>query len=109
MAKISIEKVLEGLECVQVILNDMIITGSYDSEHLKNLEAVLQHLVEFTLRANMAKCVFFKQKIESCVDGLHQNSDKVEVITEVRMHTNVTEVKYITSMVNYYHKFFCPI
>ena len=88
----------------------MIITGSNDSEHLKNLEAVLQHLPEFGLRANMAKCVFFKERIEFCgysVDrnGLHQNTDKVKAITEARRPTNVSQVKSFTGMVNYYHKF----
>ena len=46
-----------------MILDDMIITGSNDSEHLKNLEAVLQRLGEYGSRANMAKCVFFKDRI----------------------------------------------
>ena len=89
------------------ILDDMIITGSSNREHLKNLEAVLQRLAEFGLRANMAKCVFFKDRIEFCghsVDrsGLHQNTDKVKAITEARRPTNVSEVKSFTGMVNYY-------
>ena len=88
----------------------MIITGSNDSEHLKNLEAVLQCLAEFGLRANMGKCVFFKDRIEfcgHCVDrnGLHQITDKVKDITEARRLTNVSEVKSFIGMVNYYHKF----
>ena len=89
---------MEGLECVHVILDDMIITGSNDSKHLKNLEA------------NMAKCVFVKDRIEFCAhsvdrNGLHQNTDKVKAITEARRSTYVSEVKRFTGMVNYYHKF----
>ena len=83
----AIEQVLEILTCVQVILDDTIITGSNDSEHLKNLEAVLQRLGEFGLGANMAKCVFFKERTEFSgysVDGngLQQNTDNVKAITE---------------------------
>ena len=98
------------LTYLQVILDDKIITGSNDSDHLQNLEAVLQRLAEFGLRANMTKCVFLKDKIVFCghsVDrnGLHQYTDKVKAITEARRPTNVSEVKSFTGMVNYYHKF----
>ena len=53
---------------------------------------------------------FSKDRIEFCEDtvdrnGLHQNTDKVNAITEVRMPTNVTEVKRFIDMVNYYQKF----
>ena len=65
---------------------------------VKNLEAVLQRLAEFGLRANMAKCVFFKDRIEFCghsVDrnGLHQKTDELKAITKARKPTNVSEVK----------------
>ena len=66
----AIEQVLEGLECVQVILDDMIITGSNDSEEFGSSAPAP---AEFGLRANMAKCVFFKDRIEFCVHSVNRN------------------------------------
>ena len=106
----AIEQVLRDLENVQVILDDMIITGKDDKDHLRNIEAVLQRLKDYGLKANASKCEFFKDKIDFCghtVDqqGLHQNEDKVKAITKAREPKNVSEVKSFTGMVNYYHKF----
>ncbi|CAC5381590.1 unnamed protein product [Mytilus coruscus] len=41
------DKVLEGLDGVGCILDDLIITGKSDEEHLKNLELVLKRLSEY--------------------------------------------------------------
>ena len=37
----TIDQVLEGTSGTSCILDDMIITGKYDEEHLANLEEVL--------------------------------------------------------------------
>jgi hypothetical protein len=38
------DQILQGLSGVQCVLDDMIITGKSDDEHLQNLENVLQRL-----------------------------------------------------------------
>ena len=48
------EQILQGLEGVYCILDDMVITGKDDKQHLNNLSKVLQRVEEFNLRAN--KC-----------------------------------------------------
>jgi len=53
------DQVLQGLEGPQCYLDDIIVTGSSEDEHLKNLEHVLQILKQFGLRANRAKFTFF--------------------------------------------------
>jgi hypothetical protein len=40
----TIEEVLQGIPGIQVMLDDMIITGKDDQEHLQNLEKVLSNL-----------------------------------------------------------------
>ena len=56
----TIEEVLQGIPGVQVMLDDMIITGKDDQEHLQNLDKVLVRLEEYRLRLNLDKCQFFK-------------------------------------------------
>ena len=57
----TIDQVLEGTSGTSCILDDMIITGKNDKEHLANLEEVLRRLQVHGLRANKAKCEFFKE------------------------------------------------
>jgi hypothetical protein len=40
----TIEEVLQSIPGIQVMLDDMIITGKDDQEHLQNLEKVLSNL-----------------------------------------------------------------
>jgi hypothetical protein len=47
----AMDQILQGLSGVQCILDDMIITGKSDDEHLQNLENVLQRLQDNGLRA----------------------------------------------------------
>ena len=81
----TIDQILQRLEGVYCTLDDMVITGKNDKEHLNNLSKVLQRLEEFNLRANKLKCYFFEDKIEYCghiIDkhGLHKTQKKVEVV-----------------------------
>ena len=73
----TIDQILQGLEGVQCILGDMIVTGKTEQEHLKNLDNVLSRMQRFGLRANLNKCYFFKEIVTYCgheigSDGLTQ-------------------------------------
>jgi hypothetical protein len=46
MCQRTIEEVLQGITGVQVMLDDMIITGKDDQEHLQNIDEVLARLEE---------------------------------------------------------------
>lgn len=47
MCQRTIEEVLQVITGVQVMLDDMIITGKDDQEHLQNLDEVLGRLEEY--------------------------------------------------------------
>ena len=72
-------------------IDDTLITGKTEKEHLDNLAAVLQKLQEHGLRVKKEKCEFMK----SCVkylghkidaEGLHALDGKVEAITNAPAH-----------------------
>ena len=46
----AMDQILEGISHVQCILDDMIISGASDQEHLDNLEEVLSRLSQHGLR-----------------------------------------------------------
>ena len=106
----TIDQVLEGKSGTSCVLDDMIITGKNDEEHLANLEEVLCRLQVHGLRANKAKCEFFKEKITFCghdIDnhGLHKSPEKVEAILKAPRPCNVAEVRSFLGLGNYYNRF----
>ena len=61
----AIDQVLQGIPGTQCILNDMIVSGKTDEEHLENLENVLKRLQDAGLKANKEKCEFFRDEFSS--------------------------------------------
>ena len=53
------DQILSGLPGVQFYQDDLLITGPDEQLHLRNLDAILQRLVEYGLRARKDKCEFF--------------------------------------------------
>ena len=104
------DTVLQGLDGVKCIIDDMIVTGKSEAEHLRNLDAVLSRLAHYGLRVNLDKCQFFKDKIAFCGheidrDGLHKTSQKVEAVVSAPQPTNVSELRSFLGLVNYYSRF----
>ena len=106
----TIDKILQGLPGTQCILDDMIITGRNDDEHLENLRNVLERLHSRGLRANLDKCAFRQERIEYCghiIDkqGLHKTNEKIEAVLSAPSPENLTQLRSFIGMVQYYHKF----
>ncbi|UYV64813.1 K02A2.6-like, partial [Cordylochernes scorpioides] len=82
-----IEQILSGIPGTLVYLDDILITGESEADHLRNLEAVLNKLNEYGLKANREKCNFFQESLEYCghvIDkmGLHKTNDKIRAVLE---------------------------
>ena len=106
----TMDQILEGTSGISCILDDMIVTGKSDAEHLANLEEVLRRLHHHGLRANKSKCAFFKEKITFCghdidSEGLHKTTDKTAAMVNAPRPQSVAEVRSFLGLVNYYHKF----
>ena len=106
----TIDQILSGLSGVQCILDDMIVTGENDAQHLENLEKVLKRLSEYNMKVNLDKCEFFKEKVQYCgheidVFGLHKVSAKIESVLNTPTLQNVTELRAFLGLLNYYHRF----
>ncbi|XP_041376684.1 uncharacterized protein K02A2.6-like [Gigantopelta aegis] len=104
------DTVLQGLSGVKCIIDDMIITGRSDKEHLQNLENVLQRLEKYNLRIKLEKCEFFKDRISFCgheidMEGLHKTQSKIEAVVKAPKPENVSELRTFLGLVNYYNRF----
>ena len=104
------ETVLKGLPGVCVHLDDILVTGASEKEHLEHLKLVLQRLEDVRLPLKRSKCQFMVSHVEYLghridQEGLHPTAGKVEAIQKAPSPTNKTQLKRFLSLVNYYCKF----
>ena len=83
----AMEQLLQGIPGVTVYIDDILITGETDGEHLKSLEEVLRRLAKADLRAKKPKCKFLEPSVSYLghqIDesGLHPLPHKVKAIQE---------------------------
>ena len=78
----TMENLLQGIPNVVVYIDDILVTGATEQEHLKTLEEVLNRLEKAGLRLKRSKCLFMVpsvdflgHKIDS--QGLHPIAEKV--------------------------------
>ena len=106
----AMEQVLAGIDNVKVILDDMLITGKTQEDHLKTLELVLARLKDYELKVNPAKCKFFQDSVVFCAhridkEGIHKMEDKIEAVINAPRPQDISELRSWVALVNYYHRF----
>ena len=106
----TMDQVLKDIPNTSCILDDIIITGKSDEEHLKTLETVLHRLQDYNLRAHVDKCSFFRKEITYCghkinANGLHKTQEKIEAVINAPVPENVTQLRAFLGLVNYYSHF----
>ena len=104
------DTVLQGLPKVICYLDDILVTGSTEEEHLENVEKVLQRLKQYNIRARRAKCAFLCDSVEYLghhidATGLHTTTSKVEAISQAPQPRNVQELRSFLGLLHYYGKF----
>ena len=106
----TMEGLLQGIPNVSVYLDDILITGKSDEEHLKTVEEVLVQLEKAGLRLKRSKCKFMLPSIEYLghiisASGLQPTKEKVRAIAEAPAPHNVSQLKSFLGLLNYYAKF----
>ena len=94
------EQILPKIPGVVCYIDDILITGRSDNEHLEHLEAVFQSLRQYGFRIKRTKCWFFQDSVEylgSVVskEGIQTSKRKIEAILKVKTPTNQTRVEII--------------
>ncbi len=103
------EGLLQGIPGITIYLDDFLIIGRDNQEHLHTLSEVLKRLKDGGLRLKREKCAFMQREavfLGHRVDstGLHPLSNKVEALQKAPAPRNVTELKAYLGLLNYYHR-----
>ena len=104
------DSVLQGLEGVVAFIDDILVTGETEEEHLQNLDEALQRLEEADFTLKNIKCSFMQPEIDFLgyhidADGQHPMDEKIHAIKEAPTPKNVSELCAFLGLVNYYSKF----
>ncbi|XP_037507514.1 uncharacterized protein LOC119383455 [Rhipicephalus sanguineus] len=104
------EEILRDIPGTSVYLDDVLVTGRTDDEHLQNLRKVLQRIKEPGLRLKQEKCEFFKPSLvylghEISATGLQPSKKNVEAIMEAPEPKDVGELRSFIGLLSYYGKF----
>ena len=104
------ENLLQGLKHVCVYLDDILVTGSSERDHLDNLAEVLKRLESAGMRLKRSKCEFMLPAVEYLGHkisdkGLEPTEGKIRAIVEAPAPQNVSQLKSFLGMLNYYAKF----
>ncbi|KAL2095791.1 hypothetical protein ACEWY4_007939 [Coilia grayii] len=106
----AMEGLLAGIDHVVVYLDDILLTGVSEDQHLRTLDLVLSRLEEAGLRLKRSKCVFMAPEVEYLghkisSKGLQPLEKKVQAIKDAPRPQNISELRAYLGMLNYYGRF----
>ena len=104
------DQVLHGLPGVVCYLDDILVIGENDEQHLKNLQNVFERLKKHGIRLKPAKCVIMANEVEylgHTVDatGRRATKAKKEAILNAPKPEDTKQLKAFLGLVNYYGRF----
>nr|XP_047132680.1 uncharacterized protein K02A2.6-like [Hydra vulgaris] len=106
----EMDRRLGRLSFVKVRVDDILISGKTDAEHLNNLESVLKILKESGLTLKVSKCSFMQPEVEFCgfiisQKGCKPTARNVEAVMNAPRPTNIKELRGFLGMANYYNAY----
>ena len=89
------DNILQGLKYVCVYLDDILIMGATEEEHLQNLNTVLTRLENAGLQLKRNKCAFLLPTVEYLghnisAQGLQPTDEKIRAINNAPASSNLT-------------------
>ena len=106
----AMDSILQGIAGVICYIDDILVTGKDDAQHLQALEQVLSRLQKAGLTIQKNKCVFMAKSVEyhgHIVDaeGLHTTPEKLKAILEAPAPKDLNQMRSFLGLVNYYARF----
>ena len=106
----AMDSVLHGIPYVICYLDDILVTGRSEEEHMCHLELVLSRLQKHGICLKREKCHFFQSSVEYLghlinAQGVHTSEQKVQAILDAPAPCNIHALCSFLRLLNYYAKF----
>ena len=106
----AMELLLKDIPGVLCYLDDILICGSTEDQHLARVKHVLGRLENAGLKLRMDKCAFKVRQVAYLgyvIDstGIHPCGSKVKAIVEAPVPTNVKQLQSYLGIFNFYRRF----
>ena len=106
----TMENLLQGIQGVCVYIDDILISGRTDEEHLEHLDEVIRRLAEAGMRLKKKKCAYLLSAVDYLghvinAEGLRTSDSKIAGIVKAPAPRDVSELRSFLGLVNYYGKF----
>ena len=106
----AMDSILQGIPHVLCYIDDILITGTNDQEHMKNLSEVLTRLEQQGIKLKKDKCKFMAPSVKNLghkidAKGRYTSERKVEAIQKAPAPKNTQQLKSFLGLVHYYGKF----
>ena len=105
----TMENLLRDISNVVVYLDDILISGSTEAEHLHTLDRVMSRLEEHGLHLKLSKCVFMAPSVEYLghhisADGIRPAEGNKRATEDAPRPQNVGQLRSFVGLLNYYGK-----
>ena len=103
----TMEDILRGIPQVSVYIDDVLVAGKTEEEHLKTLDQVLTGMQKAGLRLKKQMCAFLLPSVEYLghkitAEGIQPIE---QAIKDAPAPKNVTQLRSFLGLINYYAKF----
>ena len=106
----EMDKRLRHIPHTKVRVDDILVSGRDDNEHLKNLEEVLSVIKNAGLHLKRSKCVFLQDEVtylgfKITKEGVSPLAEKVKAVQKAPTPANISQLKAYLGMLNYYNRY----
>lgn len=108
------ESLLKDIPGVAVYIDDVLVSGKSEEDHLTKLDHVMDRLEKAGVTLKHSKCVCLTPSVEYLghvidKEGLHPSPEKIRAIKDAPAPRNLSELKSFLGLINYYSKFMCNL
>ncbi|CAI2737870.1 unnamed protein product, partial [Dicrocoelium dendriticum] len=105
-----VDNIVKDIPFTCAYLDDILVTGRSDSDHLNTLRTVLLRLEECGLKLKRSKCEFLSDSVcylgyKLDKTGLHVLQDKIAPIVQAPQPKNSDELRSFLGMLSHYRRF----